>query len=489
MKSLDLWLEYIATGETMPLNQRSAREYAIPEAKDVLSPDSPHYFTQLVKHGDYSAISHLRSVDEFNSLSKVLLEASRTGTLLKCFDRLLEDLPSLCIDATSLLEAMLNLLHKAPPLAISFGRCESYDGYPDELLGLIRGSAHKILQAFILAANEAEELVLAPFKAMLEKVPDGMMTKKEFSRLVELVSLAVRSPDVAMDILLGVLKSESSRILTGDQEAVGYLVDHTIAIALEHISEASETKRKRRTLLELKFREERDGYAIVDVPFRVDAPGGAPENSSHVRLTASTLPKNVLVGRRYTIDALVTHSEQGLARLTCFHPLPSFFNECSWDLEDCGPFVTTKAMLDAVLTLATQREEVCQVTSQILGQPAVYPGLNPAHGWRQSSHLNASQNSAVEAALCEPLTCLWGPPGTGKTETIVEMIRALQENYPDARVLVTAPTHAAVDNAMRRYAGRLNEDPLKRDKQPSPLRISTDVSPLSNNTEWHNAIC
>ena len=476
MRNLDLWLEYVATGEKLPLNQQTAKEYAIPEAKDVLSPDSPSYLVQLVRHGDISALSQATTIEDYILIFTKLLETNSMGTLLKCFDRLLQDPLSLEIDATLLLEAMLEMLHKAPPLALSFGRCDTYGDYSEDLRSLINGSCVKIIRAFILSANEAEELMLAPLKSMLAKVPDGMVTKKEFAKLVELVSLSVRSPDVAMDILLELFERESGRLLTGDLEAIRYLVSHTIAIALDHIGEATQPTKKPRKLLQLKQVGEKDGCPIVEIPFRVDAPGGTPENSSHVRLTASELPTNVLVGKRCTIDAQVTHSEQGLARLLCFHPLPSFFDKCSWDLEDCGPFVTTKAMFDAVLTLTTQREECCQVAGPIIGLPMADPGLALEHNWAPAPKLNESQNAAVKAALDAPLTCLWGPPGTGKTETIVEMICALQETYRGARLLVTAPTHTAVDNAMRRYTRRLKERPLGTDKQPSPLRVSTDVS-------------
>lgn len=480
MRNLDLWLEYVATGEKVPLNQQSAKEYAVPKAKDVLLDDSPAYLFQILRHGDVSALSHLRTVDDYILAFNILLETNEIGILLKCFDRILRDLPSVQIDSTLLLGAMTDLLAKAPPLAISFGRCEHFGDYPEGLHSLVNNSSYKITRAFILAANEAEELMLAPLNSVLAKISNEMITKKEFAGLVELVSLAVRSPDIALDILLGLLEPESGRLVAGDPDAVRYLVNHSIAIALDHVAEAAEPVRKPRKLLELKLRGETDGYPIVEIPFWIDAPGGTPEKSSHVRLTASTLPTNIIVGRRCSIDALVTHSEQGLAKLMCFHPLPSFYDKCSWDLEDCGPFVTTKAMFDAILTLTTQREECCQVAGPILGLPIVDPGILLEHRWRPASNLNASQNAAVEAALCAPLTCLWGPPGTGKTETIVEMISALQESYRDARVLVTAPSHAAVDNAMRRYVKRLAKGPLVRDKQPVPLRVSTDVSLLQS---------
>ena len=63
--------------------------------------------------------------------------------------------------------------------------------------------------------------------------------------------------------------------------------------------------------------------------------------------------------------------------------------------------------------------------------------LNPA--------LNASQQRAVEQVLsCEPVTIIHGPPGTGKTTTLVDAIHQL--THAKKRVLVTAPSNTAVDH-------------------------------------------
>jgi ATP-dependent RNA/DNA helicase IGHMBP2 len=59
-------------------------------------------------------------------------------------------------------------------------------------------------------------------------------------------------------------------------------------------------------------------------------------------------------------------------------------------------------------------------------------------------HLNPSQNAAVNNILAaHDISILHGPPGTGKTTTIVQAVKLLskQENL----ILVTAPSNAAVD--------------------------------------------
>ena len=63
--------------------------------------------------------------------------------------------------------------------------------------------------------------------------------------------------------------------------------------------------------------------------------------------------------------------------------------------------------------------------------------------------LNASQRAAVSFALEAPqLALIHGPPGTGKTRTLIELIR--QALARGERILVSAASHAAVDNLAER---------------------------------------
>jgi regulator of nonsense transcripts 1 len=96
-------------------------------------------------------------------------------------------------------------------------------------------------------------------------------------------------------------------------------------------------------------------------------------------------------------------------------------------------------------------------------------------GYTAKGNLNASQNAAVEASISHPLTCLWGPPGTGKTYTIVEIIKQLQASPDNRRILVTAPTHNAVDNVMRKYLADVMKGGRFNTAEPIALRVSTDV--------------
>lgn len=487
MRTLDLWLEHIDTETKLPLFESQAPEYTILRLGDVDWTSEPDVIVQIARRQNLAAFKKLETPQQFKEVFSWLLERDQPNLLLRSFDYFLTEMSKGGlgkIESGTLPSTMVDLLRLAPFLALSFGRIQAINPI-DECLGNLQASLEtyslEILRSYVLSANEARELVIAPLQSFLSRVRG--LTLHNFVNLVELVALAVRQPDIAEDILLVCFERESTRLLPGRPALVRHLVRNTIAIALDHIGEASEQAKARRDLLQLKLlSEDRDGYQVVEIVFRIDSTGGTPANSTHVRLTAATPPANSPLATPYSIDALVIHSEQGLARFQCFHPLPPFYNRCPWRLEDCGPFTTTKTMLDATRDFATRFEGCCQVANQILlgNVPGsiVDSDLNTKRLlslYPQKENLNPSQNAAVQAALESPLTCLWGPPGTGKTETIVEIIRALQISFDKPRVLVTAPTHNAVDNVMRRYIGRLGPTVLASNPHLAPLRVSTEI--------------
>ncbi|KAJ3024756.1 UNVERIFIED_CONTAM: Helicase MOV-10 [Siphonaria sp. JEL0065] len=67
----------------------------------------------------------------------------------------------------------------------------------------------------------------------------------------------------------------------------------------------------------------------------------------------------------------------------------------------------------------------------------------------KDTHLNESQMKAISHILTKrdsqtPFV-MFGPPGTGKTKTLVEAVKTLLDVQPNSRVLICAPSNAAVD--------------------------------------------
>ena len=95
-------------------------------------------------------------------------------------------------------------------------------------------------------------------------------------------------------------------------------------------------------------------------------------------------------------------------------------------------------------------------------QAAVFPYLAAA------PHLNASQQAAVDKILsANELAIVHGPPGTGKTTTLVQAISALVRRDGE-RILVVAPSNAAVDL----LSERLSDEGLNVLRIGNPARVS-----------------
>jgi hypothetical protein len=475
MRNLDLWLEQIDTTEILPLFSKEPKDYSVPSQNDILSSSDPSWLIDLVRGNGMNALTRLESMEQYQQVFRLARKASDKKFLMQCFERILSNIAGLSVDPKEILNAMLEVLSTEPTLAITFTQflSSSHTNKNQDLAILLEASLLPILRAFILSANTMGQLILEPLKEILSAITPGSLSRHDVATLLELAALTIRSTDLALDIFLDCLQPNASRFTVNESKVTSLLLRNLIAIALDHIEEAGNAATRQQGLYELKLSPKDKKGNLVEIDFRIDTTG-TPKNGSHVRLTTASLPTNVLVGSNYSIDALVVMSETGRARCECLHPLPSYFKDCSWILEDCGPFVTSKSMIDAVKDLCIYQEDCCGVAGIIFGLPSPsVPG--PEHSFSRIERLNNSQNQAIKLALSSSLLCLWGPPGTGKTETIVEMICALQTANAKARVLVTAPTHNAVDNVMRRYVQRLQRQPLVRKTQPDLVRVSTEV--------------
>jgi hypothetical protein len=72
--------------------------------------------------------------------------------------------------------------------------------------------------------------------------------------------------------------------------------------------------------------------------------------------------------------------------------------------------------------------------------------------------LNASQVSAVEACAKNKLAIVWGPPGTGKTETLVAYLHAVIREGKPRKILITGPNYRAVEELSGRLVENIDAD-------------------------------
>jgi serine/threonine protein kinase len=82
-----------------------------------------------------------------------------------------------------------------------------------------------------------------------------------------------------------------------------------------------------------------------------------------------------------------------------------------------------------------------------------------------TNDLDFAKQAAVSAAIgAEDFLVVEGPPGTGKTTFIAEVVLQFLRSHPEGRILLSSQTHVALDNAI----GRI----LKADPQLAIVRIA-----------------
>ena len=87
---------------------------------------------------------------------------------------------------------------------------------------------------------------------------------------------------------------------------------------------------------------------------------------------------------------------------------------------------------------------------QLLKAPHLLGAVSNAPALAPPEDLTPSQRDAFQRMWQHRLTLVWGPPGTGKTHFIAGAVDHILRNRSTFRVGVTAFTHAAVENVLRK---------------------------------------
>lgn len=101
-------------------------------------------------------------------------------------------------------------------------------------------------------------------------------------------------------------------------------------------------------------------------------------------------------------------------------------------------------------------------------------------------NLNDSQRDAVRFAVYESndVALIHGPPGTGKTSTLIECIRHLVQQ--DKRILVCSASNLAVDNILERLTPHLPSTVMSRIGHPARILPSLMKSTLDYQINYSN---
>ncbi|KAG7818625.1 hypothetical protein KL909_005015 [Ogataea angusta] len=120
-------------------------------------------------------------------------------------------------------------------------------------------------------------------------------------------------------------------------------------------------------------------------------------------------------------------------------PIPSGAPVSGFALLPCGAVVTR-------VMQAIERLENTHFKDMLLGQKPIRQIFFKNRIASLKNTLNESQSVALQSALNNQITILKGPPGSGKTSTIYEMILQLLDQLHYHPILVVAASNIAVDN-------------------------------------------
>lgn len=103
------------------------------------------------------------------------------------------------------------------------------------------------------------------------------------------------------------------------------------------------------------------------------------------------------------------------------------------------------------------------------------PATVEIESWFRSD-LDQSKRDAVLAALgSDDLFLVQGPPGTGKTTFIAELVAQELKRSPNARILISSQTNVALDNALARIDGLLDDRRIIRLADPRHPKVGEEA--------------
>ena len=475
MRVLDQWLHYVDTQEVLPLYEILESDYTTSKLAMLDWDRYSEIVRSICRDNDLSSLRQLSSIAQLQEILDLLKEHDEKRRLRDVFSQalLLAEDPTSALYSGSVVSTLLRYLQDTAYLTSTLIQSRSWSRNKAAMEHELIDSAPAIAKRLILLCNELSGFVIQPLSILLNELK--MLSTDSLVDLVELIALTVRSPELSLDLLLGVLEPEMSRLLVGRPLFTQQLTSTLFGIALDHIDEAAASSKPQPESIRLTVDDYKDGHTIVKSILRVDSSMTISlKTGDHVRFTVTTVPQNDPFAKPFSMDALVLSVEPGTATFRCLHEPPPYLARCAWQIVLCGSFVNSKTMFDSARTFYIEREACCDIYASVLGLPDVdqIELENVKLRAVRDPSLNASQNGALTAAMGHSLTLIWGPPGTGKTHTIIVILSQLLEQLPQSRILVTAPTHNAVDNILGRFVNTKSA----QEAGTTAVRVSTQVS-------------
>jgi ATP-dependent RNA/DNA helicase IGHMBP2 len=176
------------------------------------------------------------------------------------------------------------------------------------------------------------------------------------------------------------------------------------------------------------------------------------------------------------IDGTITHSSGNRIKLAFrTDELPDWADNGKLGVDlmfDDNSYDEMQYALKLATTLSEKKEEGHLINVLAGGSKPTFNTNIPKY---ENPRLNSKQNEAVNKILqANELAVVHGPPGTGKTTTLVQAIRAIIDRG-EKQVLVVAPSNTAVDL----LSEKLSEEGLNVLRVGNPTRVSERLLSLT----------
>ncbi|KAG7097929.1 hypothetical protein E1B28_005240 [Marasmius oreades] len=517
----DLWFEHVPTERQVRRFEREITSYTINDLSQVNWEDYPPWTKDLFvpKQTQQRFVARItdKTPDDLDRCMDLSLAYHAEDELYWIFTHMVSRPEPLQR------EWIMNWMDAYPPLAFVLLKIHPPDEETKSLPPITRPFRQKILQNIIRSANH---LTIASLVA-LEKLAGSIaeIPVKDYFDLLWLVALSVRAPELVQEVLLvlndcratgaGADTNTPSTIPT-HPPALRYGHLHALGIATDRAEEAADEcpcdesgkpRKQRSPPVQAKLERDLDHSLWVKAAIRVDSRTSVRLHS-HVRLQAASKPENRWVPA-IVLDGVVVMAQRGEMKIELIHPpppeidaLPSVEGEegvgageeisppsrlVDWNMYDAGSTATSRAMLDALTRLMKDKTECCGFYDIITGSqnseaeatPTSFPPI--LEDDEHIAGLNDSQETAIRSCR-GPLSLIWGPPGTGKTTVIVQILRGLVKTKDEtARILMTASTHNAVDNVLERFVEMNKRFEILGEEQI--LRVATDISKVNKDLQ------